>query len=203
MKPELLKEIAMIKRNISLLEDYVMPKDVSYSNITFADSAKSDKVNRNLLNDINQAAKISGANVRVGTITSTHPSKTSGKDSRHPEGNAVDIDMVNGKAVSRKIEDEVNAIVYQLEKMGYKKNVERGNEKSVLTFGYKDHDDHIHVSSKSEESSKETSDEKTSNEKTTDSTEKTDTSVYTQPEARFNLSNVTKAVQDFTKKFSF
>jgi hypothetical protein len=197
MKPELLKEIAMIKRNISLLEDYVMPKDVNYSNITFADSAKSDKVNRNLLNDINQAAKIAGVKVRIGTITSTHPSKTSGKDSRHPEGNAVDIDMVNGKAVSRKIEGEVNPFVYQLEKMGYKKNVERGNEKSVLTFGYKDHDNHIHVSNKSEEVSKETSAEKT-----TDSTEKTDTSVYTQPEARFNLSNVTKAVQDFTKKFS-
>ncbi len=187
----------MIKRNISLLEDYVMPKDVNYSNITFADSAKSDKVNKNLLNDINQAAKIAGVKVRIGTITSTHPSKTSGKDSRHPEGNAADIDMVNGKAVSRKIEGEVNPFVYQLEKMGYKKNVERGNEKSVLTFGYKDHDNHIHVSNKSEEASKETSDEKT-----TDSTEKTDTSVYTQPEARFNLSNVAKAVQDFTKGFS-
>jgi hypothetical protein len=197
MKPELLKEIAMIKRNISLLEDYVMPKDVNYSNITFADSAKSDKVNRNLLNDINQAAKIAGVKVRIGTITSTHPSKTSGKDSRHPEGNAADIDMVNGKAVSRKIEGEVNPFVYQLEKMGYKKNVERGNEKSVLTFGYKDHDDHIHVSNKSQEASKEKSAEKT-----TDSTEKTDTSVYTQPEARFNLSKVAKAVQDFTKGFS-
>jgi hypothetical protein len=193
MKPELLKEIAMIKRNISLLEDYVMPKDVNYSNITFAGSAKSDKVNKNLLDDVNQAAKIAGVNVRVGTITSTHPSKTSGKDSRHPEGDAVDIDMVNGNAVSRKIEDEVNPFVYQLEKMGYKKNVERGNEKAVLTFGYPNHDNHVHVSNKSEEATPGSS---------SGTTKSVDRTVFTQEEPRFNLSNLTKAIQGFKDKLS-
>jgi len=201
MKPELLKEIAMIKRNISLLEDYVMPKDVNYSNITFADSAKSDKVNRNLLNDINQAAKIAGVKVRIGTITSTHPSKTSGKDSRHPEGNAVDIDMVNGKAVSKKIKDEVNAIVYQLEKMGYKKNVERGNEKAVLTFGYPNHDNHVHVSNKSEESTPDSSSD-SSSQSSSETTTSVDRSVFTQSPARFDLSNLTKAIQGFKDKLS-
>jgi hypothetical protein len=194
MKPELLKEIAMIKRNISLLEDYVMPKDVNYSNISFADSAKSDKVNRNLLDDINLAAQIAGVDVYIGTITSTHPSKTSGKDSRHPEGNAVDISMVNGKSVSRKIEDEVNAFVYQLEKMDYKKNVERINdEKAVLTFGFPDHDDHVHVSNSSEEPTPGTS---------SGTTKSVDRTVFTQEEPRFNLSNLTKAIQGFKDKLS-
>ena len=183
----------MIKRNISLLEDYVMPKDVSYSNITFASSAKSDKVNKNLLDDVNQAAKIAGVDVRVGTITSTHPSKTSGKDSRHPEGDAVDIDMVNGKAVSKKIKDEVNPFVYQLEKMGYKKNVERGNEKAVLTYGYPNHDNHVHVSNKSKEATPESS---------SGTTTSVDRSVFTQEEPRFNLSNLTKTIQGFRDKLS-
>lgn len=191
----------MIKRNISLLEDYVMPKDVSYSNISFASSAKSDKVNRNLLNDINQAAKISGANVRVGTITSTHPSKTSGKDSRHPGGNAVDIDMVNGNAVSRKIEDEVNAIVYQLEKKGYKKNVERGNEKSVLTFGFKDHDNHIHVSNSTDEASSEEEDSEEDSEQDSDETKKAKKKDPNEP--RFNLDKILQTVKDFKSGIGF
>jgi hypothetical protein len=206
MKPELLKEIAMIKRNISLLEDYVYPKDVSYSNIVFRDKYTPDKVNRALLDDINLAASKGNVVVTIGAIKSKHPKgKNNDPSTRHTFGNAVDIPIINGKAVRKEIKSEVERFTNQLENLGYTKNKEKeGNQiKAFLTFGFPGHDDHVHVSNQSEEASKETSDEKTSNEKTTDSTEKTDTSVYTQPEARFNLSNVTKAVQDFTKKFSF
>jgi hypothetical protein len=206
MKPELLKEIAMIKRNISLLEDYVYPKDVSYSNIVFRDKYTPDKVNRALLDDINLAASKGNVVVTIGAIKSKHPKgKNNDPSTRHTFGNAVDIPIINGKAVRKEIKSEVERFTNQLENLGYTKNKEKeGNQiKAFLTFGFPGHDNHVHVSNQSEEASKETSDEKTSNEKTTDSTEKTDTSVYTQPEARFNLSNVTKAVQDFTKKFSF
>jgi hypothetical protein len=205
MKPELLKEIAMIKRNISLLEDYVYPKDVSYSNIVFRDKYTPDKVNRALLDDINLAASKGNVVVTIGAIKSKHPKgKNNDPSTRHTFGNAVDIPIINGKAVRKEIKSEVERFTNQLENLGYTKNKEKeGNQiKAFLTFGFPGHDNHVHVSNQSEEASKETSDEKTSNEKTTDSTEKTDTSVYTQPEARFNLSNVTKAVQDFTKKFS-
>jgi hypothetical protein len=206
MKPELLKEIAMIKRNISLLEDYVYPKDVSYSNIVFRDKYTPDKVNRALLDDINLAASKGNVVVTIGAIKSKHPKgKNNDPSTRHTFGNAVDIPIINGKAVRKEIKSEVEKFTNQLENLGYTKNKEKeGNQiRAFLTFGFPGHDNHVHVSNQSEEASKETSDEKTSNEKTTDSTEKTDTSVYTQPEARFNLSNVTKAVQDFTKKFSF
>jgi hypothetical protein len=205
MKPELLKEIAMIKRNISLLEDYVYPKDVSYSNIVFRDKYTPDKVNRALLDDINLAASKGNVVVTIGAIKSKHPKgKNNDPSTRHTFGNAVDIPIINGKAVRKEIKSEVERFTNQLENLGYTKNKEKeGNQiRAFLTFGFPGHDNHVHVSNQSEEASKETSDEKTSNEKTTDSTEKTDTSVYTQPEARFNLSNVTKAVQDFTKKFS-
>ncbi len=196
----------MIKRNISLLEDYVYPKDVSYSNIVFRDKYTPDKVNRALLDDINLAASKGNVVVTIGAIKSKHPKgKNNDPSTRHTFGNAVDIPIINGKAVRKEIKSEVERFTNQLENLGYTKNKEKeGNQiKAFLTFGFPGHDNHVHVSNQSEEASKETSDEKTSNEKTTDSTEKTDTSVYTQPEARFNLSNVTKAVQDFTKKFSF
>ncbi len=195
----------MIKRNISLLEDYVYPKDVSYSNIVFRDKYTPDKVNRALLDDINLAASKGNVVVTIGAIKSKHPKgKNNDPSTRHTFGNAVDIPIINGKAVRKEIKSEVERFTNQLENLGYTKNKEKeGNQiRAFLTFGFPGHDNHVHVSNQSEEASKETSDEKTSNEKTTDSTEKTDTSVYTQPEARFNLSNVTKAVQDFTKKFS-
>lgn len=193
MKPELLKEIAQIKRQISLLEDFVMPKDVSYSNIEFTDNSKSDKVNRALLDDINKAAKQAGIKARVGTITKNHPSLKSGKESRHPSGMAVDIDMVNGKPVSQKIKDVVDNFVRELEKLGYNKNVERGFDKSVLTFGFPDHDNHVHVSNRTEEAS---SEEEDSEENGKEETKDPD-------EPRFNLDKILKTVKDFKSGLGF
>lgn len=189
MKPELLKEIAEIKRQISLLEDFVKPADVSYSFVTFTDKAKNDKVSRALLDDINLAAKRAGVSVRVGTITTGHPSMKSGKSSRHPEGIAVDIDMIDGKPVGKKIEDIVNDFNYELEKLGYKKNVEIGANKAFLTFGFAGHDNHIHVSNKTDEAAAEAESE---GETETTGKEKTDSD-----EPRFNLDKIVQTVKKF------
>ena len=187
MKPELLKEIAAIKKQISLLEDFVMPQDVSYSNITFTDKAKTDKVNRALLDDVNLAAKRAGLGIRIGTITTGHPSMTSGKSSRHPDGIAVDVDMIDGEAVSKKIKDTVEKFNYELEKLGYKRNVERGTNKAFLTFGFKNHDNHVHVSNTTDvavEDGKES----------TTTTKSTETDNDT---PRFNLEKIVQTVKDF------
>lgn len=187
MKPELLKEIAAIKKQISLLEDFVMPQDVSYSNITFTDKAKTDKVNRALLDDVNLAAKRAGVSVRIGTITTGHPSMTSGKSSRHPDGIAVDIDMIDGQAVSKKIEDTVEKFNYELEKLGYKRNVERGTNKAFLTFGFKNHDNHVHISNTTDVAVED-------GEESTTTTKSTETDNDT---PRFNLEKIVQTVKDF------
>lgn len=193
MKPELLKEIAAIKKQISLLEDFVMPQDVSYSNITFTDKAKTDKVNRALLDDVNLAAKRAGVSIRIGTITTGHPSMTSGKSSRHPDGIAVDIDMIDGQAVSKKIEDTVEKFNYELEKLGYKRNVERGTNKAFLTFGFKNHDNHVHVSNTTDVAAD--GDEETT---TTKASTETDTDT-----PRFNLEKIVQTVKDFKSSIGF
>lgn len=195
MKPELLKEIAAIKKQISLLEDFVKPQDVTYSNITFSNTAKADKVNRALLDDVNLAAKRAGISVRIGTITTGHPSMKTGKSSRHPDGTAVDVDMIDGKPVSKKIEDAVEQFNYELEKLGYKRNVERGTNKAFLTFGFKDHDDHVHVSN-------------TTDIPTEDGEESTTTTTTTSTETdsdapRFNLDKVLQTVKDFRSGIGF
>ena len=187
MKPELLKEIAAIKKQISLLEDFVMPQDVSYSNITFTDKAKTDKVNRALLDDVNLAAKRAGLGIRIGTITTGHPSMTSGKSSRHSDGIAVDVDMIDGEAVSKKIKDTVEKFNYELEKLGYKRNVERGTDKAFLTFGFKNHDNHVHVSNTTDVAT-EDGEEKTTSKTSTE----TDTDT-----PRFNLEKIVQTVKDF------
>jgi hypothetical protein len=149
MNPRLLQEIALIKSNISLLEDYVLPKDVRYSNIQFRSQVENDKVNKDLLDDINKAAERAGVEVLVGTITSTHPKgKYGSKDTLHTGGNAVDIPVINGKAVSEKIKDEVEKFNSELERLGYARNIEEGKDKAFLTFGFPDHDDHVHVSNR-------------------------------------------------------
>jgi hypothetical protein len=201
MKPELLKEIAQIKRQISLLEDFVMPKDVSYSNIEFTDNSKYDKVNRALLDDINKSAKQANVKVRVGTITKNHPSLKSGEDSRHPSGMAVDVDMVNGKAVSQKIKDVVDNFVRELEKLGYNKNAEIGFDKSVLTFGFEDHDDHIHVSNRTDEASSEEEDSEENSEEDSEETKKAKKKDPNEP--RFNLDKILQTVKDFKSGIGF
>jgi hypothetical protein len=124
--------------------------NTNYSNIKFASSdlgdPAKDRINPKLLKDINVAALNAKINVVITTAITNHKSTP-----RHNLGNAVDIAIIDGKAVSTAISDTVNKFVEELRRLGYVKNVEIGNPKAVLTFGFKDngkltHETHIHVS---------------------------------------------------------
>ena len=124
----------------------------SYNNIDFRNighgNPASDNINATLLQDIQNAAKSAGVNVSVTTGISGHGNKTkSGNTSRHTTGNAVDIAMINGKAVSTSNRADADKLVAALVSMGYNKNAEGpSNPKAVLTFGFEGHDNHVHVS---------------------------------------------------------
>jgi hypothetical protein len=200
MKPELLKEIAQIKYKIFIFEDFVLPKDVSFSNIKFHERALKDKVNRNLLKDINTAAIRAGVVVEIGYITSEHGSQTSNEPSRHPAGVAVDVNIIDGQAVSPKIREKVESFTKQLESLGYKKNVEEGNEKAFLTFGFPDHDNHVHVSNKSDLPSEEGEEgEEESGKEKTGGTE--DDGTFKEKKSRFDIKSIQKNIGDIKARF--
>jgi len=117
-----------------------------YPNINFKDrvvgnsTPSTDNINTTLLQDIQKAAQSAGLMVDVTTAVSGHD-----KGTRHESGNAVDIAMINNKAVSASNRGDADKLVNALISMGYVKNRESGNNKSVLTFGVKDHDNHVHV----------------------------------------------------------
>lgn len=127
-------------------------------NVTYIDgvvpgskpSIDLSKVNKDLLKDINSAAEKSGVEVSITTAKTGHS-----PGGRHGKYEAVDISVINNKgfldekmAISNGIHDDIKRFVDELVKMGYKKNVESGNDKSVLTFGFPGHSNHIHVSRK-------------------------------------------------------
>lgn len=120
-----------------------------YDNVDFKDNVvgkskpSKDKINVALLQDIQTAAKNAGVKVDITTAVSGHESLPS----RHPSGNAVDISIINGKPVSKTNRRYADKLVDELVKMGYTKNAEgSSNPKAVLTFGFKGHDNHVHVS---------------------------------------------------------
>ena len=144
-----------------------MVKEVSdvYDNVDFKDNIvgkskpSQDNINKALLADIETAAKNAGVQVDVTTAVSGHREKaSSGNRSRHPSGNAVDIAIIDGKSVSPSIKSTVEKFVDELVKLGYTKNSESGNPKSVLTFGFPKHDNHIHISNTTSTPSTDTSD---------------------------------------------
>lgn len=121
--------------------------NANYSNIIFQNigqgNPSKDKINNNLLKDINTAAQQSGVIVSITTAVSEHKPGT-----RHAAGNAVDIAIINKVPVSPKASNrnKIDSFVNQLQNLGYVKNTEKGQTKSVLTFGFPNHDNHIHVS---------------------------------------------------------
>jgi len=117
-----------------------------YNNIEFRNiglgNPATDNISTSLLNDIQTAAKSAGLNVSVTTAVSGHKPSP-----RHDGGQAVDIAMINGKAVSPSNRADADKLVAALVSMGYNKNAEGpSNPKAVLTFGVEGHDDHVHVS---------------------------------------------------------
>ena len=105
----------------------------------------ADKINPKLLSDISLAAVRAGVTVEITTAINGHTSAPS----RHNLGNAVDIARINKTAVSKdaSIKPSVDKFVNELRSLGYNLNKEgSANPKAVLSFGYKDHDNHIHIS---------------------------------------------------------
>lgn len=139
-----------MKKLIQLLEANIQISSLSCGNVKVDNDTSSDKVNENLLNDICKAAKNANVRVTITTAISGHASETaSGNSSRHPSGNAVDISLINEtpvKTPSNRV--NVDNFVNQLEILGYTKNSEPNSSvpKSVLTFGFPGHDNHVHVS---------------------------------------------------------
>lgn len=130
-------------------EAMVKPSAVasSYPDLIFASRTLGDDINQALLDDLQAAAKLTGYKVNVNFAKKDHGQKTaSGNISRHWTNQAVDIGSIGGKVVSLANRDVVDRYVNALVGMGYVKNAEGGNPKSVLTFGFPAHDDHIHVS---------------------------------------------------------
>jgi hypothetical protein len=157
-----------MKKLINLLEEVGSVDTTSYPNIKFEGATASDKINLSLLSDINAAANSSGIRVTLGTAVSGHKETTSsGNESRHTTGEAVDLTRINGvrwssksDAESKKILSSIESFVSNLRNAGYTINSESGNPKSVLYFGFPGHDNHIHVSSKVDGSSTDTKIEK-------------------------------------------
>jgi hypothetical protein len=145
-----------MKKNFN--EDVQAVNPSLYKNTDFKDKVvgsstpTKDLINPSLLADVDKAATQAGIKVTITTAVSGHD-----KGSRHEQGNAVDIAMVNGKgfsggeqqARSLGIYDGIMKFVNELVNMGYIQNQESGNDKAVLTFGSPGHDNHIHISRKS------------------------------------------------------
>jgi hypothetical protein len=173
---EIYEEINNSKKIISEVTDY-------YDNVNFKDSGNMypsrDNINTSLLGDINTAAKNAGVVVDITTSISGHSEKTkSGNTSRHPSGNAVDIAIINNKPVSVSNRTDADKFVGELVKLGYTKNTESSNPKAVLTFGFPDHDDHVHVSYTNQSTSGTTATSGTTSTNTNLDTQITDTAFF-------------------------
>jgi hypothetical protein len=140
------------------------PKPSDYTNTDFKpfvvgnSNPLADKINPSLLDDVDEAAKRANVKVSITTAVSGHR-----KGSRHEKGLAVDIAMINGQgyrsendAKKKGIYEPIMRFVHELEKMGYTKNTESGNDKAVLTFGFPQHHHHVHVSRNSDDGKSDT-----------------------------------------------
>ena len=148
MKDEI-KEIISIYNAILENKDVLIKEATDvYDDVDFKDNVvgnstpSKDTINLALLQDVQTAAKNAGLKVDITTAVSGHrPSQ------RHDAGNAVDISKINGKSVSLSNRSDADKLVDALIKMGYTKNQEgSSNPKSVLTFGFEGHNNHVHVS---------------------------------------------------------
>lgn len=157
IQKDILKIYGSIFEQKNLLEVFVKPSESVYPNITFSDRSENDEINKALLDDIQTAASAAGVKVNVGYAKTGHGKMTkSGNVSRHYKNSAVDINIVGGKVVNPENKEIVNRFVDKLIAMGYTKNSEGpSHPKAVLTYGFPAHDDHVHVSNMTDDSSDE------------------------------------------------
>lgn len=170
-----------MKKLIQLLEKNIKLNSSGCPNIIVDSDIALDSVNELLLKDICTAAKNSGVNISITTAVSDHPVETeSGAVSRHSKGNAVDISKINGKSVKdATIKPSADNFVEQLEQLGYARNSEGGNKKSVL-WQMADHFNHVHVSN---------TEEQTTTDGTTSTSGSTSTDVNTADSTAKNIMN--------------
>lgn len=157
------KLLSEIKRNKELMGIFEKYEDLpiindTYPCVDFHSRTKQDRLNPDLLKDINYAACKSEIKVTINWAKTGHSSKTkSGRLSRHSLGTAVDISQIDGYTWSNKenakkigILNKIENFVSNLKNEGYVVNSESGNDKAVLYFGFdNNHNNHIHVSNKS------------------------------------------------------
>jgi hypothetical protein len=134
---------------------YPSQKINEYSNILFGTGYLGNvyqdyldqKISTNLLNDINAAASKAGVTVVITTAVDNHPVT----NSRHPLGKGVDIAIINGESVGQANKSTVQKFTDILVvDLNYAFNSESGNDKAVLTYGFRDgnHETHVHVSNR-------------------------------------------------------
>jgi hypothetical protein len=130
-----------------------------YPNILFPDNAiggakntfpSKDKIYKPLLQDIQEAASALGNDFKVSitTAVSGHNKTTNnGNTSRHATGNAVDIAIINGKAVNNVTNrSDADKFVAELKKLGYSLNVsEIGGPEKTIFWIFPNHYTHVHV----------------------------------------------------------
>jgi hypothetical protein len=163
MKQKLEEEIKRSKGLMNINEDSNMVKlnSTSYPNVKFDnDGTQNDYVNDALLQDIQKAAESVGIVATITTAKSGHSQLTiNGQPSRHMTGTGVDVAILNGVssggATSSRNGNEKFKILGEklknkLVEMGYKWNVEVGNDKAVLwqTNTGGNHFNHLHISNK-------------------------------------------------------
>ncbi len=137
----------------------VESNESKYPNLIFHKRTKKDRLPEALLSDLQKAAEANNFKITIDWAKTGHKRLSkSGNVSRHWRELAVDIDFIilpNGEkiVVSPKNKEIVEKFTNTLKNMGYTKNSEgKTNPKAYLTFGFPDHDDHVHVSNTSGES---------------------------------------------------
>lgn len=137
----------------------VESNESKYPNLIFHHRTKKDKLPKALLDDLQKAAASIDFKLGVNWAKTGHRKfSASGYISRHWRQLAVDIGYLilpDGKkiGISPKNKETVEKFTNILKNMGYVKNAEgTSNPKAFLTFGFEDHDDHVHVSNATDES---------------------------------------------------
>lgn len=133
-------------------EAFVEIGSTGYSNVKVDNDSKFDEVNDALLNDLQSAAESAGITITITTASTGHSKyTTSGNESRHGFGTAVDIALLNGVGVGNpRFKEYGDKLKDALVSMGYQWNNESGNAKAVLwqTNTGGNHFNHLHVSNK-------------------------------------------------------
>jgi hypothetical protein len=115
-----------------------------YPNLDFAPRTKNDKINPYLLRDVNTAAEKSGVRVQITFAITGHDT---GDTTRHDEGDAVDLSVLNGKGSSSpEFKSLGDKVVSELKKLGYE--LWEGSCGKKYLWQVSDHYDHVHVSYK-------------------------------------------------------